>query len=68
VPGTSSVIVAALRENETNVIMFNVLFFGFIATITRIIVDVMYVVVDPRIRYSTASANNLKLINRLKTF
>jgi hypothetical protein len=28
----------------------------------------MYVVVDPRIRYSTASANNLKLINRLKTF
>jgi len=47
--------------------MFNVIFFGFLAIATRILIDVIYVFIDPRIKYSSATERrNLGLVNSIK--
>ena len=60
IPGTSTVIVNAVKTGETNIVLFNIIFFGFLAMLTRIFIDVMYVVIDPRIKYSAATTTKNK--------
>ncbi|AXE60646.1 ABC transporter permease [[Mycoplasma] phocae] len=61
VPGTSSVIVSAFPSGEIFVVMFSTLFFTFIALIAEIIVDVSFVLLDPKIKYASASRKNYYL-------
>lgn len=55
VPGTSSVIINAVRNSESDIIMFQLVFFGLLSMIFQLIVDVTYVFIDPRIKYSSAT-------------
>ncbi|MGX9340732.1 ABC transporter permease [Mycoplasma sp. 4044] len=58
VPGTSQVIINSFPKGEINIVMFNIVFFTFLSVFTEIIVDVSYVVLDPRIKYASASKYN----------
>ena len=55
IPGTSSVIIAAVTKSEYNIVMFNVLFFVFLSLIFNIILDILYIILDPRIKYNSIS-------------
>ena len=67
IPGTSTVIVNAVKTGETDIVLFNILFFGFLAMLSRIFIDVMYVVVDPRIKYSAATTTkNRGIVSYIK--
>ncbi|TPE57588.1 ABC transporter permease [[Mycoplasma] falconis] len=58
VPGTSNVIAHAFPMGEINIIMFSTLFFTLISLILTIIVDISYVLLDPRITYAQKSKRN----------
>ncbi len=66
VPGSSRVIVSAVQFSEYNIIMFNVLFFTMLSLISSIIVDVLYTIIDPRIRFAQAGSFKLLKIFRSK--
>ena len=51
VPGTSTVVVQAFPNGETNVVMFSLFFFGSIAMLGQIILDLSYIFIDPKIKY-----------------
>ena len=55
IPGTSSVIIQAYENNEVNIVMFNTLFFAFLGILVQVVVDMSYVLIDPRIKYSSAT-------------
>lgn len=59
VPGVSRVLVSAFPSGEVNLIMFNVFFFTFIGVFIAIFVDVIYVILDPRIKYVAASKKSI---------
>ncbi|QJG66600.1 ABC transporter permease [Mycoplasma phocoeninasale] len=61
VPGTSSVIVSAFPSGEIFVVMFSTLFFTFISLIAEIIVDISFVLLDPKIKYASKSRKNYYL-------
>lgn len=75
IPGTSTVIVNSVKSGESDIVMFNVLFYGFIGILIRILIDVIYVFIDPRIKYSSATemrnfgikAKIMRLTNHKKT-
>ncbi len=64
VPGTSSIIISAVKNSEFNIVMFQTLFFVSIGLVIGIIIDILYVFLDPRIKYSSAS--EFKFIKFLK--
>lgn len=64
VPGTSSIIVNAAKNSEYNIVMFQTFFFVSIGLLIGIIIDILYVFLDPRIKYSSAS--EFKFIKFLK--
>ncbi|KKB26836.1 Oligopeptide transport system permease protein OppB [Mycoplasmopsis meleagridis] len=64
VPGTSQVIVNSFSTGEINVIMFSTLFFTLIGLIAAILTDVAYVILDPKITYSSKSKRNYSLFLR----
>lgn len=64
IPGTSSIITNAVKNGEFNVVMFNTIFFVTLGLINSIIVDVLYVLLDPRIKYSSAS--EFKIFKKFK--
>lgn len=55
IPGTSAIIVNSFPEGEVNIVMFNILFFTLLSLFTTILVDVSYVILDPRIKYAPQS-------------
>ncbi len=59
VPGSSSVIVDSFKNSEYNIIMFQTLFFTTISIFVAILVDVVYVAIDPRIKYAPASKKSV---------
>ncbi|MDJ1646933.1 ABC transporter permease [Mycoplasma phocimorsus] len=59
IPGTSTIIVNSFQKGETNIIMFNVIFFSLLSVFTAIIVDVAVAIMDPRIKYSSDTPNSL---------
>lgn len=60
VPGTASLLVAAIQRNEVNMLAFQVLFFSSFGFLLQILLDFIYTLVDPRIRL--AEANSFILI------
>lgn len=65
VPGSSSLILNYVVKNEVNVIAFQALFYSTLSTITAILSDLLYVLINPTIKFST---NNFKTIEKLKNF
>ncbi|UUM19400.1 ABC transporter permease [Mycoplasma sp. 1018B] len=61
VKGTSQVIVNSFSTGEINVIMFSTLFFTVIGLTTEILIDLAYVILDPKITYATKSKKNYSL-------
>ncbi|MCP4336746.1 MAG: ABC transporter permease [Mycoplasma sp.] len=63
VPGSSRVIVTAVSNSEYNIIMFNVLFFTLLSLLSSILVDILYTIIDPRIRFDqTGSFKSIQII------
>ncbi|TNK91655.1 ABC transporter permease, partial [Mycoplasmopsis pullorum] len=55
---TSKVLASSFPNGEVNLIMFNTVFFTFLGLMTTILVDVVYTILDPRIKYSSSSGTN----------
>ncbi|MBU1022801.1 ABC transporter permease [bacterium] len=50
-PGLGSVVVEAIRQRDFPIVMGAVMLFAFVFVIVNLIVDILYAIVDPRIRY-----------------
>jgi peptide/nickel transport system permease protein len=50
-PGMGRLMLDAIRERDTNVILATILTAGFLYILMATIVDVLYAYVDPRIKY-----------------
>ncbi|WP_036452245.1 ABC transporter permease [Mycoplasma buteonis] len=62
IPGTSTVLTQAFPNGEINLIMFSTVLFTFLGLMTSILVDIVFVFLDPRIKYGSASKYNYKLL------
>jgi oligopeptide transport system permease protein len=51
IAGIGREFVLAVQQRDYGLIMGTVLFFAFIVSMASLIVDLLYAVVDPRIRY-----------------
>ncbi|MDC4163428.1 ABC transporter permease [Mycoplasma bradburyae] len=56
VPGTASILVDAIQKNEVNMLAFQVLFFSSLSFLLQIVLDVIYTLVDPRIRLAEGNS------------
>jgi peptide/nickel transport system permease protein len=50
-PGLGSVVVEAIRQRDFPIVMGAVMLFAFVFVIVNLLVDILYAVVDPRIRF-----------------
>ncbi len=57
VPGTSSIIVLAVQNKETYIILFSILFYSSLTMLVQLLVDVLYVFIDPRIKIAQSPLN-----------
>ncbi|MGL6125332.1 MAG: ABC transporter permease [Metamycoplasmataceae bacterium] len=68
IPGSSSVIIKAFPNGEINIIMFSIIFYSSISLMVQIILDISYILIDPRIMFVEKSKidyiNNF--LNRIK--
>ncbi|TCG10928.1 ABC transporter permease [Mycoplasma todarodis] len=64
VPGTSSVIVLAVQNKETYIILFSILFYSSLTMLVQLLVDVLYVFIDPRIKI--AQSQKMSIFKRMK--
>lgn len=51
VPGLGTLLVQALNERDWNTIQALVLLYGLVFTVVNLLIDVLYAVIDPRVRY-----------------
>ncbi|MGL5205789.1 MAG: ABC transporter permease [Metamycoplasmataceae bacterium] len=51
IPGSSSVIIQAFPNGEINIIMFSILFYSSLSLAIQIILDISYIIIDPRIMF-----------------
>jgi len=65
VPGAASMISTAATTYEYNVIMFSVIFFTSLSLILNIVLDIIYVLLDPRIKL--AEPTNKSFIKYMKS-
>ncbi|RMX36002.1 ABC transporter permease [Mycoplasmopsis fermentans] len=68
VKGTSDLIVNAFPKGETNIVMFNILFFTTLSLFTKVLVDVTFTLIDPRIKYSKSGGINWFEVIRASRF
>jgi oligopeptide transport system permease protein len=68
VPGSSSVIIHAFPNGEINIIMFSIIFYASISLMIQILLDFLYIVIDPRIMFVERGKINYinNIINRVK--
>lgn len=66
VPGTSTILVQGVQTKELYIVMFSVIFFSFLSLASRLLVDLIYVLIDPRIKI--ASAGRLTLRTRWNAY
>ncbi|CAM9106933.1 ABC transporter permease [Mycoplasma todarodis] len=64
VPGTSSIIVLAVQNKETYIILFSILFYSSLTMLVQLLVDVLYVFIDPRIKI--AQSQKMSIFKRIK--
>jgi peptide/nickel transport system permease protein len=50
-PGLGSVVVEAIRQRDFPIVMGAVMLFAFVFVLVNLVVDILYAMVDPRIRY-----------------
>ncbi len=65
VPGAASMLSTAATTFEYNVIMFSVIFFTSLSLVLNIVLDIIYALLDPRIRL--AEPSNKSLIKYIKS-
>lgn len=63
VPGSAKIFARAVQEREIYIVMFSVLFFSALSMLTSLLVDIIYVIIDPRIRL--AEKNKESLLNKI---
>lgn len=63
VPGSATHITNAVSNNEMYVVMFSVVFFTFLSLSTSLVTDIIYVLLDPRIRL--AEKNKKTILNKI---
>jgi peptide/nickel transport system permease protein len=51
VPGMGSLLISAIRDNDTPVIMAITIIFSALVVLFNLIADILYGVLDPRIKY-----------------
>jgi len=51
VPGVGSLLIASIQNNDTPVIMAIVMVFATLVVVCTLIADLLYGVLDPRVRY-----------------
>lgn len=66
VPGAANVLVNAIQEKETFVVLFGVTFYGIIYFVLQIVMDITYSFVDPRIVLATK--NDASWFEKTKKF
>lgn len=64
VQGVSRILIDSVQSNETNLVMFNIMFIQGIPLLASVFIELIYVLVDPRIRI--ASAGGVSLWTKLK--
>ena len=64
VPGSASVFATAVTDREVNIIMFSTMFFTAFGLGVQLLVDILYVVFDPRI--SMGGSTRFSISRRLK--
>ncbi len=64
VQGVSRILIDSVQVNETNMVMFNILFIQGIPLLASVFIEFIYVLVDPRIRI--ANSSNVSLLTKLK--
>lgn len=64
VPGTASMFSQGVTKYEYNVIMFSILFFSSLSLLVSILIDVLYTILDPRIKL--ADKSDFSFIQRMK--
>ena len=55
VPGSASMFATAITGKETNVVMFSTIFFTSLSLAIQLLIDILYVVFDPRIKLGDSS-------------
>lgn len=66
VPGASTVITYAFPNGEINILMFSIWFFSGLSLLSQIILDILCVAIDPRIKL--AKTENVDIFTRIKYF
>lgn len=61
IPGSSHIFANAIQEKETYVVMFSTVFFTALGLLISIVTDVIFVLLDPRIKLAEASKRPLIL-------
>ncbi|CAM9110895.1 ABC transporter permease [Mycoplasma marinum] len=64
VPGTAHIFGTAVINYEYNIIMFSILFFASLSLLLNIMMDVLYTILDPRIKL--AEKSQFSILERLK--
>ncbi|MGL4343403.1 MAG: ABC transporter permease [Metamycoplasmataceae bacterium] len=59
VPGASNIIVNAFPNGEINVVMFSIVFFTSLSLLLQIILDFLYILIDPRIKFVENNKNDV---------
>lgn len=54
VQGVSRILIDSVQSNETNLVMFNIMFIQGIPLLASVFIELIYVLVDPRIRIASA--------------
>ena len=66
VPGSASVFATAVTDKEIDVIMFSTIFFTAFSLSVQLLIDVLYVVFDPRI--SMGQSSRFSITKRIKAY
>lgn len=66
VPGVSEVIIQAFPNGEINITMFSIFFFAGVSMLSQLILDVSFVMIDPKIKFFEASKTSLFVILKNK--
>ncbi|UVD81684.1 ABC transporter permease [Mycoplasma iguanae] len=59
IPGSASIFFNSAQFGEIDVIMFNVLFFTGLTLLSKILVDISFAALDPRIKISSSNPNSI---------
>ena len=51
IPGLGSLLVLAINQRDFNLIQATVVYIGIMVALTSVLIDVVYSIIDPRVKY-----------------